>query len=236
LKEFIKKQLRRFGIDVGLARQDRTLMDFVANRGISVVFDVGANVGQFGESLRSAGYRGKIISFEPIPAVFRTLADRAAADGNWEAHNLALGSTAGQATINVSEVSVFSSLLPATRAAAVFDSAAVATHPETIELRTLDEVFGAPSGKTLLKIDTQGFEKQVLEGGLRSLAGLEGVLMELPIIHLYERTWQLHEALVFMAERGFVPAQIHPVSFHWKDTASFVEVDCLFRRRDEALD
>jgi hypothetical protein len=68
------------------------------------------------------------------------------------------------------------------------------------------------------------------------LAGLEGVLLELPIIHLYERTWQFHEALAFMAERGFVPAQIHPVNYHWKDQASLVEVDCLFRMRDEALD
>jgi hypothetical protein len=60
---------------------------------------------------------------------------------------------------------------------------------------------------------------------------LKGILMELPVIHLYEDTWQCHEALEFMAAAGFVPAQIHPVNYHSKDSVSHVEVDCLFRPR-----
>lgn len=39
-----------------------------------------------------------------------------------------------------------------------------------------------------------------------------------------------------MAEIGFVPAQIHPVNYHSVDTVSLVEVDCLFRPRDERWD
>jgi hypothetical protein len=58
----------------------------------------------------------------------------------------------------------------------------------------------------------------------------------LPIIQLYEGNWQFHEAIAFMAEAGFVPAQIHPVNFHWIDEVSLVEVDCLFRPRDDRLD
>ena len=65
---------------------------------------------------------------------------------------------------------------------------------------------------------------------------MKGVLMELPIIHLYEGTWRFHEAIAFMAAAGFVPAQIHPVSYHSADEASLVEVDCLFRRHDARLD
>ncbi len=90
------------------------------NRGITTVLDVGANVGQFAELLRLMGYRGKIISFEPLRAAYQELAAKAAADGNWEAHNFALGMQCGHATINVSNYSVLSSLLPLTAAGARF--------------------------------------------------------------------------------------------------------------------
>ena len=92
------------------------------------------------------------------------------------------------------------------------------------------------SGNILLKIDTQGYEKQVLQGGRQTLSRMKGVLMELPIIQLYEGNWQFHEALEFMASAGIVPAQIHPVNYHSKDRVSVVEVDCLFRPRDRRLD
>jgi len=60
---------------------------------------------------------------------------------------------------------------------------------------------------------------------------LKGILMELPIIQLYQGTWQFHGALEFIASAGFVPAQVHPVNYHSKDNVSLVEVDCLFRPR-----
>jgi hypothetical protein len=92
------------------------------------------------------------------------------------------------------------------------------------------------SGNTLLKIDTQGYERQVLEGARNVLPMMTAVLLELPIVHLYEETWRFYEALEFMATAGFIPAQIHPVNYHSLDEVSLVEVDCLFRRRDARLD
>jgi FkbM family methyltransferase len=50
----------------------------------------------------------------------------------------------------------------------IYNDAAAITGMESIEVRKLDDVFAKPSGNTLLKIDTQGYERQVLEGG-RSL-------------------------------------------------------------------
>jgi FkbM family methyltransferase len=236
MKEFIRRNLRRFDIDVARASFRRTTMEFITDRDIDVVLDVGANVGQFATSLRAKGYTGEIVSFEPVPSVFQTLADAAQADANWDVHNFALGAVAEHATINVAESTVFSSLLPSTDAAAAFTETAVHAHPELIEVKTLDDVLPDVSGNVLLKIDTQGFEKQVLEGARKTLPSLKGVLMELPIIHLYEGNWQFHEAVAFMAEAGFVPAQIHPVNFHWIDKMSLVEVDCLFRPLDPRLD
>jgi FkbM family methyltransferase len=236
MKQFIQRNLKRFGLEIQRSGFRRDVMDFIADRDIDLVLDVGANTGQFGEALREKGYRRRIVSFEPIPAVFQALATKAMADGDWTVNNFALGAAAEQATINVSEASVFSSILPSRTAAAGFNDTAAVTRTETIEVRRLDDVFPALSGNVLLKIDTQGYERQVLEGGARSLAKVNGVLMELPIIHLYEGTWRFHEAVAFMDAAGFVPAQIHPVNYHSADGVSLVEVDCLFRPRDNRLD
>jgi FkbM family methyltransferase len=235
-EHIVQRNLGRLGFEIRRSGVYRNLMNFIEDRDIDVVLDVGANVGQFAKELRSKGYQGKIISFEPVRAVYETLSEMAANDDNWETRNFALGATAGSATINVADSSVFSSMLPSTAAAGQFAESSAVTRTETIEIKTLDDVVVGEPGNLLLKIDTQGFEKQVLEGGRSTLTMAKGVLMELPIIHLYERTWQLHEAIEFMGKANFVPTQMHPVNYHWLDKEALVEVDCLFRPRDNRID
>jgi FkbM family methyltransferase len=236
LKDYILRTLRFYGIDVRNARKNPNLTDFLIHRHISLVLDIGANVGQFGDSLRRHGYRGKIVSFEPVKAVFRQLARRAIADGNWDAYDCAIGASPGQATINVSEDSQFSSMLGLRGAAKTFDANSAVATTETVNVQTLDEVALSMTGETLIKVDTQGLERQVLEGGRKTLARAKGVLMELPIIRLYEGGWHFHEAVEFMSSLDFVPTQIHPVNYHSKDKMALVEVDCLFRPRDSRID
>ena len=230
----MNQNLRRLGYQIRRAEPD--WIDFIMDRNVTTVLDIGANVGQFAELLRVKGYRGRIISFEPVSAAYQELEAKAAADDGWEVHNIALGMEGGDAAINVSDYSVFSSILPLTDAGAQFDKGANVSRADKIEVRRLDDVGIGPSGNLFIKIDTQGFEKAVLDGGRRVLAAAKGVLMELPIIHLYEGAWRLHEAIEYMFEAGFVPAQIHPVSHHTVDNMSLVEVDCLFRPRDSRLD
>ncbi len=236
MKQFIRRTLNWCGYDIRRLRFHRDLMDFIRDREITVVLDVGANVGQFGASLRALGYRGKIISYEPLSSVFGILAKTAATDGNWEVNHFALGARNERKSINVAAASEFSSLLPFSEAAIRHDDNAAAVSSETIEVRTLDDACPHLPGKALLKIDTQGFERQVLDGGRSVLPMMKGVQMELPIVHLYEGTWRFHEALEYMADAGFVPAQIHPVNYHSADSLSLIEVDCLFRPRDQRLD
>ena len=225
----IRAFYKRLGIIHLGRRRVRDLIDFIEDRKIDVVIDVGANVGQFGESLRTGGYRGRIVSFEPIEAAFIELSTKAASDSKWEAHHCGLGAAPGEAVIHVSELSVCSSILDLTSVASLHDSRVAVTRTEKIEIRTLDDVAANLSGSILLKVDTQGYEKQVIEGGRHTIARVKGILMELPIIHLYEGEWQFHEAAKYMADLGFVPAQIQPVNYHGRDNVSVVDVDCLFR-------
>lgn len=234
MNRVIRAFYKRLGIIHLGRRRVRDLMDFIEDRDIDLVIDVGANVGQFGESLRADGYRGRIVSFEPIQSAYETLSKKAAADGHWETHHCGLGASVGTADLHVSGLSVCSSILNLSSVATLHDKRIAMDHVETIRIETLDKVAGGLSGKILLKIDTQGYEKQVLEGGKQTMTRAKGILMELPIIHVYEGEWQFHEAIEFMAGAGFVPAQIQPVGYHGQDNVSLVEVDCLFRPRGPA--
>lgn len=203
------------------------------NRKIDAVIDVGANAGQFGGSLRAGGYRGKIVSFEPTASAFQMLAKKAAADGDWEAHHCGLGAAPGTAILHASELSVFNSILELSETARLHDNRMAVDHTEEIEIRTLDQVAERITGNILLKIDTQGYERQVVEGGPQTIARSAGILMELPVIHTYKGEWHLHEALKYMFDIGFVPAQMQAVGYHGLDPVSAVDFDCLFRPRAE---
>jgi FkbM family methyltransferase len=228
---------RRLGIIHVGRRRVRDLMDFIESREIDTVIDVGANIGQFSESLRAHGYRGKIISFEPTSSAYQILSKKAAADGNWEARNCGLGAASGTATLHASELSVFNSVLELSDVAKLHDNRMAVDHTEEIPIYTLDQLveplLRGLRGGTLLKVDTQGYERQVIEGATKTIPLVAGILMELPVIRTYRGEWQFHEALKYMFEAGFVPAQIQAVGYHGADKVSAVDFDCLFRPRSK---
>jgi FkbM family methyltransferase len=236
IKDTARSFARSFGYDIRRTgwHGERRPIDFIRSRNIDLVVDIGANLGQYGENLRKEGYAGWIASFEPTTAAFKALASRASSDRRWRALNMALGENEGTAEINVSESSVFSSILPQRSAATTFSSQAAVISVEAVRVARLDDIFAElPQSKAaFLKIDTQGYERQVLLGASERLSHFAGVQMELPIIHLYEGTWRFHEAVAFMSERGFEISNMLPVNYDPGDTASLVEVDCIFRNRN----
>jgi methyltransferase, FkbM family len=229
MNKLVRKACKRLGIMRVGRRRVRDIVDFIEDRKIDLVIDVGGNVGQFGDGLRSSGYRGKIISFEPVSAVYEQLVEKAKADGNWEAHNCGLGPEPGKAQIHVSELTVYSSILDMTSTANLLDSRTAIARTEEIEVRTLDQIAAELTGNILLKIDAQGYERPIIEGGKQTVPRMLGIQLEIPVIRVYEGEWQFHEAMKYMADIGFVPAQILPVNYHSADKVSGVDFDCLFR-------
>ncbi len=70
LKAAVRKALRRIGLE---RIRHPSFANIVAYEGIRTILDVGANDGHFGSEMREQGYRGRIVSFEPIPSVFKKL-------------------------------------------------------------------------------------------------------------------------------------------------------------------
>ncbi len=206
-------------------------IDFIRSRKIDVVVDVGANAGQYAGKLREAGYRGWIVSLEPVRETFEVLKSRASGDPHWITLPFALGLEHGEAIINVSEASVFSSLRQQAATAVAFNPEARVVRSEVIQTTRLDQLLPTlPQGRCFLKIDTQGFEQEVLEGGANCLSEFLGIQMELPIKHLYKEVWRFDESLSYMVERGFEISNMIPVNYDPQDPVSLFEIDCIFRR------
>ena len=51
---------------------------------INLVIDVGAHRGTYGNELRNDGYRGRIVSFEPLAGPFNELRKKVEKDSLWE--------------------------------------------------------------------------------------------------------------------------------------------------------
>lgn len=212
----LKLLLRRLGLHVG--RHRNTLAGaraaILARPETDLVIDVGAHAGEYGSSLRAEGYRGPIVSFEPVRSQFERLSATAAGDGAWECRNRAAGSEAKTATINVSGNDGFSSSLLEMKAA---HEEAVGSsryeRSEEIQVVSLDEELGEfdrSRRHAYLKVDTQGFEHEVLKGGGGVLAGCRAVELELSLTPLYEGQLLAGEMIELMREHGFRPTHLEP--------------------------
>jgi FkbM family methyltransferase len=169
---------------------------------------VGANTGQFGRELRKhIGYAGRIVSFEPTAAAHRELVATAKGDPNWEiAERCAIGATEGVIDINVSANSVSSSALPMLESHVSAAPDSNYTSVEKVPLHALDSLaprWMREAHCTLLKVDTQGFEAEVLKGAKQTLSRVRGLQLELSLVPLYSGQVLLPELMAEITSLGF---------------------------------
>lgn len=229
--------LRRFGLEIVRidAASSDTMQLSAAFRHfkINTVFDVGANRGQFGAAIRSGGYQGKIISFEPLSTARKGLLDRAKEDPRWVVHpQAALGDSEGSVTINISGNSVSSSILPMLESHYSAATGSLYTGEEIVPLITLDSVaedYLDSESRLLIKIDAQGFEWQVLDGAVRTLQRAQGVLCELSLTPLYEGQKLWLDIIRRLEIEGFSPWVLQK-GFTDSRTGRGLQVDGVFFR------
>jgi len=201
---------------------------------IDTVIDVGANVGQFATQMRSLNSNISIHSVEPNPDVYKSLAATAAGDNRWTPHECALGRSSGRVMLNVFSSSDFSSCLPANEFGTQrFQESLTVTRTVEVELKTLDELVGdlssaAIGSKMLLKLDTQGFDMEVLLGADAVLERVQVLVTEASLQPLYQNAPLFPEVLEFMKSKGFKLSGFFPVSR--SVDLSIIESDCVFVR------
>ena len=175
----------------------------------TTILDVGANVGQYGVELRSLGFRGQIHSFEPFPPAFNSLRELAAKSrplSAWHCHNFGLGEKEGEAAMWVTRQSEFNSLNEPLPQSAELHSGIVANKSVVVKIRTLDLVWqelNFSSERVFLKMDTQGYELPILQGGKLAIEKIVGIQLEVSLTPLYTGQPCIEEVVPFLRERGF---------------------------------
>lgn len=199
------------------------------------VIDVGANVGQFAVACAKILPGVSVHSFEPLPECSVKLKQNVATLGNVCVYQIALGEKSGEVMLHVNSHSHSSSILSlGDRHRSAFP---YAREIKTIKvpMSTLDSELGSISlqGPVLLKLDVQGYEPQVLEGGGATLKRVDYVLLEASFCPMYEGERTFMEIARTMDEYGY--EFLRPIA--WLNdprSGEVLQLDALFGRRVEA--
>lgn len=211
LKHSIQRMFRFFGLELILYTpslsnhaHEKSFMSYLA---VDTVIDVGANYGQYSSSLRRNGYKGSLISIEPISSAHRALIKLSSNDSSWHiANQSAVGSKPGFTTLNLSQNSSSSSVLPINSIHVNAEPKSQYISSETVPIDTLDSILKSFVFKnsTFLKIDVQGFELEVLKGSDELLQFASGILIELSLVQLYEGQPLWLEIISYLEKYDFI--------------------------------
>jgi len=225
---FVRPLLRRVGVEV-IAHEPRNFphlrrTELLSTERIDVVLDVGASDGGWARGIRSLGFRGRIISFEPLEAP-------PARDRDWDWHRLALVDESRIAVFRVAANRQSSSLLPMADAHLQHAPESAEVGQIEVEVARLDELGVVPQGcRAYLKLDVQGAELAVLRGAEASLGFVRIVEVELSAVELYRGQALVEEVIAFLRSAGFDPIGIE-TSFRDRRSGDLLQANGFFRRR-----
>ena len=239
LSKFIKKSLNIFGLKIIRLKNDisfsQRFISSLNNFNINFIFDVGANQGQYANHLREIGYRGEILSFEPLIKEHQILLKKSTKDPKWKIYErCALGDYDGDADINVSSYSQTSSILKMGSILPSIRKEIFNTSIEKVKIHKFDTIAKEiikPDKNYFLKIDTQGYEFQVLSGAKNLLKNLKGVMAETSLVSLYENQKLWLEIINELALHGF-EAWIVDRTLNDSKTGRTLQVDIVFYRNN----
>lgn len=242
LRRASRRAFHSIGLDVQRFVPEQSewaaLAKMLRTNGVSAVLDVGASTGHFASHLLDAGYKGRVISFEPLKNSHDELRKAAAGNPKWVvAPRMAIGSELGTTAINISGNVGSSSILPIEdRHILAFPESRYVAQEES-EVLPLDEVastYVSPEDVLFLKIDVQGFEREVLKGAERTVAQSVGIHIELSFISLYSGQPLFEELWRGFAQQGFEPWAFYPACTD-PISARMLQVDGIFFREANAL-
>ena len=201
---------RYFGKELAL----KSLVKVAQQNSIDLLLDVGANTGQFSLKMIEAGFDKQVISFEPLSSAYPVLLKNVQHYPNWKAFDrCAIGDADGEIEINISLNSHSSSILQVNKEHTDAAPSAAFVDKEKVAIRKLDSISTAfdPFKKILLKIDTQGFEKNVLAGAERLIEQKVKIIqLEMSLLPLYEGVIPFEEMVSYLNRLNFKPLFYSP--------------------------
>lgn len=204
--------------------------------GVDLVIDIGANAGQYATRLRhEVGYRGAIVSVEPIPEMIEYINRARQNDPDWYLEPLAISDRNGTVTFNVmNDLQCSSLVMPDNSETSLFARQTTVERQITVRSESLDALMskwldGGRFKRPFLKLDTQGHDVTIVKG-CRRMREFVAFQSELSVKRLYQGTPAFAEAIVEYCALGYDISALVP-----NNAAGFpqlIETDCIMIRRD----
>jgi FkbM family methyltransferase len=193
---------------------------------------VGANRGQFALIARRVFPHTAIYSFEPLEEASRVFKKIFANDVNTHLYPYAIGPESTSSTIHVTKADDSSSMLPVTETLSAIFPAVVERETRQVKVLPLSQVLvdGLIPPASLLKIDVQGFEFDVLRGCEDLLGKFSHLYVECSFIELYKGQALGHQIIDWLADKGFVLTGVY--NMYYEKNGRAVQGDFLFCRTE----
>jgi FkbM family methyltransferase len=212
MKNIFKKFLASFGVGIHRVPTPEELKDtknrevlWLRKLGIKTVIDIGANTGQFAASMNEIFPDARLYSFEPQKDCYEELLIKFKDVSCFHAFNIALGNEAGELEFYRNDYSQSSSLLPMAELHKTSYPFTKNSMLDKVEVTLLDNIFQQLEIETpfLIKVDVQGFEDKVIEGGKKTFSQAKVVIIEMSFEVLYEGQKLFDEMYQIMRNFGF---------------------------------
>jgi len=206
----------------------------LASRPVRTIFDVGANVGDMTGLFASSFPDAAVHAFEPNPHVAARLRQRFDTEPRVVINQCALGAATSRIDLYSYSNTAISSLIPvAPDGASFMDGEIRLTERIPVSVDTIDRYLEANGIESLdiMKIDTQGYERAVLEGAASALASrrIRFILAEILFVPLYENQTSYADLLFYLWNSGYELVDFYDFVY---DTNGHVKWgDGLFRPR-----
>lgn len=169
------------------------------------VVDVGANEGNFTAAVLSLVPAARVLAVEPAPEPLARLRERFRANPTVEVVGKALADRSGVAALHLTGHDHNASLhRPREEMQTLYeDPGWSVVGALDVQTTTLDELLGPDDEISVIKLDVQGGELAVLEGGERTLERTRCVLMEVTFVSHYEDDADFQRLNQELLDRGF---------------------------------
>jgi FkbM family methyltransferase len=194
IKKTIQNLIRKYGYEINnLSNQEKRRADkwnWLQTLGIETVLDIGANKGQFADIGTIIFPNANIYSFEPLETEYSKLVLNLGGNPRFKAFNIGLGDLNENMDFFISSASPSSSLLPMENLQKkLFPFTAKQTKCK-VKIVRLDDFIGEYNlelkPNMLIKIDVQGAEGKVIEGGKKTFGQAQVVLTEINYFRFYK--------------------------------------------------
>lgn len=237
MKKAVGHLLKKFNLQVSRINKENPA--FVAQQRIKgqassplTIFDVGAYHGLIAQEYNRLFPRADIYCFEPFPASFDVLTANTASLPSVRRLPYGLGSTTGQQTIHANAFPATNSLLNTdAEGAAHWGEGLLETKASVlVEIKTLDDAVNELSVDhiDILKLDVQGAEHLVLDGGKKTLSAgyVDLIYTEIILLPTYEGQLYFDEILLRFRQLGYRLYDVYNPSYNqWKQLR---QVDAIF--------